>query len=183
MDLRVARRYAKALYRVAVENSMVAAVEDDLNGVNALLENDEKFRDLLLAPTYGRDLKEKVLEKAFADRITGVTMQLLRILLVKRREEDFPTIREEFIRIRRFEGQVLYAEISSSEPLSPEHKTSLLEKLAKITGKAVEPNFVVNPNLIGGVKVSYDNYVLDGSIRGGLNRLRDALRYDLLKQN
>jgi F-type H+-transporting ATPase subunit delta len=110
-------------------------------------------------------------------------MQLLRILLVKRREEEFPAIREEFIRIRRFEGRVLYAEISSSEPLSPEHKTSLLEKLAKIAGKAVEPDFVVNPNLIGGVKVSYDNYVLDGSIRGGLNRLRDALRYDLLKQN
>ena len=74
MDLRVARRYAKALYRVAVENNMVAAVEDDLNGVNALLQNDEKFRDLLLAPTYGRDTKEKVLDKAFSDRITGVTM-------------------------------------------------------------------------------------------------------------
>lgn len=182
MDQRLARRYAQALYRVASQSNMVAAVESDLNGVNDLIEADENFRHLLGSPTFARETKEKVIEKAFADRITGVTMQLLRILLAKRRETEFQRVRDEYIRIRREQGKVLYAVITSSEPLSADQRDRILEKLTKETGKTVEPEFEINPHVIGGVKVSYDNYVLDGTIRGGLVRLKEALRRDLLKQ-
>lgn len=182
MDLRVARRYARALYRVAAQSNMVEAVENDLNGVYNVLATDENFRILLVSPNIARESKENVLERVFSDRITGVTMQLLRLLLQKRREAEFEGVREEFIRIRREEGAVLYALVTSAEPLADDQRGRLLEKLEKQTGKRVEAEFEVSPNLIGGVRVSYDNFVLEGSIRGGLNRLRDNLRRDLLKQ-
>lgn len=182
MDHRVARRYAKALYRVASQSNMVANVEGDLNGVVSLLQSDAKFRALLFSPQFARDAKERVLEKAFADSVTGVTMEALRLLLRKRRETELLAMREEFINIRRNEGQVLYATVHTAEPISDEHKSQLIAKLEKETGKKVEAEFEVSPNLIGGIRVGYDNFVLDGSIRGGLNRLRDSLRRDLLKQ-
>lgn len=182
MDLRVARRYAGALYRVASQTNLVAAVESDLDGVQNLLERDENFRSLLLSPVIARETKERVLEKAFGDRVTGVTMQMLRLLLQKRREAEFEAVRQEFVRIRREEGRVLHAVIASAEPLTDDQKSRLVAKLADQTGKSVEPDFEIQPSLLGGVRVTYDNFVLEGSIRGGLTRLRDALRRDLLKQ-
>jgi F-type H+-transporting ATPase subunit delta len=41
---------------------------------------------------------------------------------------------------------------------------------------------VTDASLIGGVKVAYENFVLDGTARGALNKMREKLRYDLLKQ-
>lgn len=182
MDARVARRYARALYRVASQSNMVAAVEADLNGVAHQFETDEKFRGLLMTPTIAREKKEQVLEKAFADRVTGVTMETLRLLLSKRRETMFVAVRDEFVRLRREAGMVLYATVTTAEPLTDDLRDTLVKKLETETGKRVEAEFDVAPGLIGGIRVGYDNYVLDGSIRGGLNRLKDALRRDLLKQ-
>lgn len=182
MDKRVARRYAEALFSVASKSGVIQAVEDDLNGVVALMETDEKFRMLVHSPTYDRDFKLEVLEKAFSDRVTALTMQALRILVQKRREGELAALRDEFVRIRREQGKVMYTYVTSSEPMTADQQKRLVEKLAQQTGKQIEATFDVDKALIGGVRVSYENYVLDGSVRGGLNRLRESLRRDLLKQ-
>lgn len=182
MDLRIARRYAEALFRVASQSNMVPAIENDLEGVVGLIHSDENFRHLLMSPTIAREAKERVIDKAFADRITGVTMQMLRLLLEKRREVGLELVREEFVRIRRERGRVLYVSVQSAEPLSEAQRSKLIQKLEFQTGKKVEAEFGVSAHLIGGVRVSYENYVLDGTIHGGLTRLKDALRRDLLKQ-
>lgn len=161
---------------------MIPSIENDLEGVVNLIHTDENFRHLLMSPTIAREVKERVIDKAFADRVTGVTMQMLRLLLEKRRETGLELVREEFVRIRREQGKVLYVSVQSAEPLTDEQRSRLVQKLESQTGKKVEPDFGVSPHLIGGVRVSYDNYVLDGTIYGGLTRLKDALRRDLLKQ-
>jgi F-type H+-transporting ATPase subunit delta len=109
-------------------------------------------------------------------------MQALRLLLEKRRETDFNAIREEFVRLRREHGNVLYALVTSAKPLDPAMTDRLIAKLREKTGKTVEADFRVDPTLLGGIRVAYGNYVLDGSVRGSLNRVRDILKYDLLKQ-
>lgn len=182
MDLRIARRYAEALFRVAKQSNMVPAIENDLEGVVGLIHSDENFRHLLMSPTIAREVKERVIDKAFSDRITAVTMQMLRLLLEKRRETGLELVRDEFVRIRREQGRVLYISVQSAEPLTDDQRNRLIQKLESQTGKSVEAEYSVSPHLIGGVRVSYDNYVLDGTIYGGLTRLKDALRRDLLKQ-
>lgn len=182
MDTRVARRYAEALYSVAKESNVIQSVEDDLNGVVSLMETDGKFRMLIHSPTFDRDFKLQVLEKAFADRVTALTMQVLRILVQKRREGEVVALRDEYVRIRREHGNTFFAHIVSAEALTDDQKKRLIDRLAKQSGKSVEATFEVDKALIGGVRVSYENYVIDGSVRGGLNRLRESLKRDLLKQ-
>ncbi|MBX3117548.1 MAG: ATP synthase F1 subunit delta [Fimbriimonadaceae bacterium] len=182
MDVRVARRYAEALYSVAKQDNTIQAVEDDLNGVVGMMENDQRFRSLVLSPTFDRGQKLQVLEKAFSDRVTALTMQALRILVQKRREAELAALRDEFVRIRREQGKVMYTNVTSAEALTADQQKRLIDQLASQTGKTVEATFDVDKALIGGIRVSYDNYVLDGSVRGGLNRLRESLKRDLLKQ-
>jgi F-type H+-transporting ATPase subunit delta len=182
-DRKVAERYAKALYAEAVKSDVVQVVETDLASISALMTDGKEFHDFLMTPHVARDEKIRIADRLFSDRVTALTMHFLRLLLEKRREAEFETIREEFVSLRRSNSNVIYAEIISAKPLERKHRDQLEKKLAEKSGKVVEAVYDVDAGLIGGVKVVYGNHVLDGTVRGTLRRLKDTLRYDLLKQS
>lgn len=181
-DARVARRYAQALYDVAARAGAVERVEDDFNGVAGLIESDAKFRDFLFSPKIGRDQRMRIMEVLFAASFSPVSMSALRLLLAKRREDTIVEVRDRFVEIRREQGNVLYASITSATELGESDRKRIVEKLEKSSGKRVEAGFKIDPQLIAGVRVAYGNHVLDGSVRGSLRRLKDQFRYELLKQ-
>lgn len=181
-DGRVGRRYARALFGAAQKLDVVPSVEDDLNLIVGISERDASFRHFLLSPHASREQKHTLIDKVFSDRVTALTMQVLRVMLEKRRETELKSVRDEFVKLRLTFANVVKATIASAEELSPEQKNALVAKLTSTLNKTIEPEFRVDPHLIGGVKVTYDNNVLDGSVRGTLARLREVLRRDLLKQ-
>ena len=181
-DKKVAKRYATALYNEAVRNDVVTSVEADLDAITGLIHGETEFQDFLFSPHVGREDKTRIAELLFSDRVTALTMQFIRLLLEKRREAEFDAIREEFTALRRINGNVIFAEVTSATPLDAKDRSTLEATLATRSGKRVEAVYDVDPSLIGGVKVAYGNYVLDGTIKGTLRRLKDTLRHDLLKQ-
>jgi F-type H+-transporting ATPase subunit delta len=183
MDTKVARRYANALFTTAQKNDVVKSVEDDLSAIAKLIENDQRFKDFLLSPEVGRDEKIKIAETLFSDRVTALTMQALRLMLVKRREAEISNVRNEFVALRREHGSVAYVVVNSAEAMEEDQRNSLIAKLGGSLGKSVEAEFHIDPRLIGGVKVQIGDYVLDGTVRGSLRRLEEKLRRDVLMQN
>jgi F-type H+-transporting ATPase subunit delta len=181
-DGRIGKRYAQALFSTAQRYNVVDAVESDLSTIISLMEKDEKFKHFLFAPYTSRDEKLQVIERVFSDRITALTMQVLRVMLEKRRESEIESVRDEFVVLRRAATETIYVTVASAEALDDKQKKALVAKIEKTTGKRVEADFSVDPLLIGGIKVAYDNFVLDGSLKGGLARLRDNLKHDVLKQ-
>jgi F-type H+-transporting ATPase subunit delta len=181
-DHKVAKRYANALYAEAINNDVVNAVESDLAAISGLIADGTEFHDFLMTPHVAREEKIKIADRLFSDRVTALTMHFLRLLLEKRRETEFDTIREEYVTLRREHSNVLYAEVFSAMPLEQKYRTALEKKLAEKTGKVVETVYDVDASLIGGLKVVYGNHVLDNSVKGSLRRLRDALSRDALKQ-
>jgi len=180
-DTSVAKRYAQALFSTAQRHDVIPSVEDDLAAIANLLKNDPAFRDFLFSPKVSRDDKTKIIEKLFSDRVTILTMYLLRLLLTKRRETEIEGIREEYEALRRGHAKAVLVTFSSAEELPDDQRKKLVEKTKKLTGRTVEPSFVVEPALMGGVKIEYEDFMLDGTIRGNLEKLRERLRYDLFK--
>jgi F-type H+-transporting ATPase subunit delta len=181
-DHRVCRRYAQALFSTALKYDTIRSVEDDLNAIVGLLQTDEGFRDFVIAPYTGREEKIATIDRIFSDRITALTLQVLRVMLEKRREEEIEGVRDEYVKLRRDHEGVIYATATSAEALDELQKKALVSKLETILGKKIEADFKIDPQIIGGIRVAYGNYILDGSIRGALSNLRDRLRHDLLKQ-
>lgn len=181
-ETKVAKRYAKALFQAARAGGVITSVESDLNAVANQVENDERFREFLISPYVGREEKVKILERIFSDRVTALTMSALRLMLQKRRETELEAVREEFVRLRREHEKKVYVLVSSAERLTDDQMRRIEQRLEKVSGQDIEPEFRIDPSLIGGVRVTYGDYVLDGTIRGALRRLRDRLRIDVLKQ-
>jgi F-type H+-transporting ATPase subunit delta len=181
-DKKVAKRYATALYKEAVRNDVISSVEADLDAITALISSATQFKDFLMSPHVGREEKIRIADKLFSDRVTALTMQFIRLLLEKRREAEFDAIREEFTTLRRANSNVIFAEVTSAMALDQAHREALEMTLAEKSGKRVEAVYDVDPSLIGGLRVAYGEYVLDGTVKGSLRRLSDTLKHDLLKE-
>ena len=181
-DARVGKRYAQALFGTAQRYDVVQAVEDDLSSIIGLMEKDRAFRHFLIAPYTSRDEKVKTIERIFSDRITALTMQVLRVMLEKRREGEIKAVYNEFVNLRREANKTLFVTVTSAEALEESQRKALLAKIEASSGQKVEAEFHVEPALVGGVKIAFENYVLDGTIKGALAHLRDRLKHDILKQ-
>ena len=182
-DARVARRYAKALFNAAKTADIVQSVDDDLSLISTVSRNSPAFKRLLRNPSASKEFKLEVFTKAFSDRVTAMTMQFLRLLLQKGREDGIDLVRLAYQELRRIDQGTIQVMVTTTIDLNEADRRKLIDKLTRASGKTIEAEFAVDPILIGGIKVAYNNYVLDGSVRGGLDRLEHKLIYDVLKQN
>lgn len=179
---RVGLRYATALFEAAKNANSVSAVEADLIAIDQQLQENSDFRSFLLSPNRSRDEKISLIDKVFGDRATSLTTKLLKLMVEKRREEAIFEVTAEFIEIRRADEGVINVTVTSAVELTKAEQTDLLTKLSGKLGKKTEAEFNVDASLIGGVRVAYDDFVIDGSVRGSFARLRETLRKDTLKQ-
>jgi F-type H+-transporting ATPase subunit delta len=181
-EMRVAKRYARALFNTAKKEGVVASISDDLNAITTAIRNSDGFRTFLYNPQTESSDKIALFGKVFGDKITATTMAFMRLLVAKGRDGEIFGVKVAYDELRRQDESVVRAIIESSTPLDDNQKTAIINKIEAETGNKLEPEFTVNPDLIMGVKVTYGDYVLDGSIRGQLNRMKEKLVYDLLKQ-
>ena len=181
-DSRVAKRYASALFNTALQEDILQSVEDDLTGICNVLAHSDELRRFMSNPNATRDEKLRLLVRTFSDRVTALTMHALRLLLKRRREHCIQQVRLEYVNLRREYEKVSYMQVASATELDTAQRQAIVSKIESVTGRRVETEFVVDPSLIGGVRATFDNYVLDGSAKGYLERMKDKILYDLLKQ-
>lgn len=181
-DSRAAKRYARALFQIAQKQEIVAAVEADFRSLKQLIDDDASFRNFVASPDASRDQKLQILDRLFSDRVTMLTLQALRLMFEKRREAEIPAVYAEFLDLRRRYANIAFTTVISAHVIDEDQKNALVAKLEKSLNQTVEARFEVDPKVIGGIKVMHDNEVLDGTLSGGLQRLRENLMYDLLKQ-
>ncbi len=81
MDLRVARRYALALFSAAKESGSVEETAQDLDAIATLLSANDQAKGFLESPAVDRSAKLQFVDKVFSDRARPLTMRLLRLLI------------------------------------------------------------------------------------------------------
>ncbi len=179
VDLRVARRYANALFQVALRAHALQRTEEDLNRLQNLLEESPQFRAFLFDPRIPRERKRERLTELLGNTLQPNTLRLLELMIEKRREKLLSAICQEFRRLYEAHQGILRTTIISAVPLTQDEQDALVRKLEQGTGKQVIATFEVDPSLLGGVKVQMGDYEIDGTLRGALERLREQVRLEI----
>ncbi|MFN4032016.1 MAG: ATP synthase F1 subunit delta [Fimbriimonadales bacterium] len=179
VDIRVARRYARALFEVALKQNLLRPTADDLAGLRTLLEQSAELRAFFYSPLIPRDRKVAHLREALQAQLQPHTLRLLELLIEKRREKFLEAVCEEFRKLQEAHQGVVRATIESATPLTAAEQNDIVQKLQHSTGKTIIPTFEVNPDLIGGVRVQMGDYQIDGTLRGALDRLRDHITLEI----
>ena len=171
----VADAYAQGLLQAGRDEGIV----EDLLGVAAkvleILHEEPRFEVLLGAPHIRSAAKEKVLVSVLKDRLPALLFRLL-LLMVRRHRGMY--IRDVLVRFRDLAteevGRVPTL-IQSAVPLPPALKQKIERNLETLTNRDLGIQWQVDPELLGGIRVSFEDFIMDGTIRRGLAQLRASV--------
>jgi F-type H+-transporting ATPase subunit delta len=173
MSYRIASRYAKSLIDLAAEQGKLDRVGEDMN----LFVEVSKVREvalLLRSPVVTTDRKQKIFKALFTGKIDALTFAFLDIILKKGRESLLGEIASEYVHQYREIKGISIVELTSAETLSPETLEAIKRKLveSKLTHAQIEFNTIIDPSLIGGFVIAFEDKLYDASVRHQLELLR-----------
>jgi F-type H+-transporting ATPase subunit delta len=170
----VARPYAEAVFRAALEKGALAAVAESLALV-AAIARDEQMHSILLNPKVNAQQKKEIFETVAGGRLDDITKKLLALLVDNHREVLIGSIAAQFEALKHEHEKVLSARITSAQPLSDQQRGDIVSALEKRYGKKIEAELDVDPQLLGGARVQVGDQVIHASVRDALAQMAAAL--------
>lgn len=168
-----ARRFAEAAFDVARSNGTLDDWEEQLAAVTAILAEPSLNR-AFTSPVVPRERKEEMILGAFPEMEARVRNFL--VLLVRQDRLDLlPDILTTFRALLNEHRGIQVVEVTTAEPLDTAERDLVAARLAQHLGHQVVIETRVDPDIIGGLVARVGDQVLDGSVRGRLERLRAAL--------
>lgn len=175
-----ARVYAKALFDIGVDGAALESVADELHAVrDAIAGLDPQVRTFFEMPQLRRDDKWHVVKLAFEGKVGRPVLGLLNVLVDKRREPLLDAIVAEFDDLVDERAGRVQASVVSARRLDTELVDALRAALEQRTHQQVVLHQRVDPNMIGGIRVSLGDMVVDGTLRRALSDMRQALATSL----
>lgn len=175
-----ARRYAEAAFEIAQRDKNTETWLAQLDRLAASL-NDEEVVRRLEDPETPVDKRQHVFQALFKDgQMLPQVNNLIGLLLRRRRLEKISGVAREFRRLYNRREGIYEATATSAAKLDDQEVDALRARLEQMTGGKVELTFNVDPQLLGGVQVRLGDLLIDGSVRGRLERLRTKLESGVL---
>ncbi|MBV7410413.1 F0F1 ATP synthase subunit delta [Maritimibacter sp. DP1N21-5] len=173
----IAQRYASAVFELAKEEKKLAAVESDLDALEAALADSADFKSLISSPVYTRDEQASALSAlATKMKLSSQMAGVLGVMSQKRRLFILPALLTALrARIAEDKGEVV-ADVTSAKALTKAQSDKLAKALKESVGKDVKINATVDESLIGGLIVKVGSKMIDSSIRSRLNALQNSMK-------
>ena len=169
------KEYAIALFNLAVENDAVEEYENGLQSINKFFEDNPDYIKVLESPAIPLSERISFIEDAFGKSYTEYLVSFIKVLCENGHITEICSCISEFQNLLRVYENRTVATVYYVEPLTDQQKTALLDKLQKISGKIIEPEFIKDESLIGGIKVQIDDKIFDGSIKNRLNKAKGVI--------
>jgi len=168
-----ARRYAEAIFEIALRDDTVEQWLEQFGRMSDVLGDADIVRRLE-DPQVPLVDRTAALDGALGDLLPPMA-NLLGLLLRRRRLGSLPAIARQFRRLHNRREGIVEATATSAAALGSAEVAAMRERLEQITGGTVELDLRVDPELLGGVQVRLGDLLIDGSVRGRLERLRSRL--------
>jgi len=169
-----AKRYAKALFEIGVENKKLKVFEKELSSFNDLVLSGSL--EFLSNPVFSTEEKKMVVEKvAKKEKTSNEFIRFLDIVVEEKRTGAIPEIYDYFKKcVNEHEGKE-NASVYSAVKMSVSQVDSLKKVLSKVRGKNIVIENIVDESLVGGLKVKIGSFIYDGSVKGFINKFRENI--------
>ena len=172
----VARPYAQAAFMFASEHHTLKDWSEML-GLLAGVADDAEMHELVESPHVSADQLAGLFIKVGGERLNEKCANFVRVLAANGRLSLLPEIAALFEIQRRDAEGTIQAEMVSAFAATEAQQAEVVESLRKRLGREVELSCSIEPDLIGGAVIRAGDLVIDGSVRGKLERLGSALTH------
>lgn len=184
MDQLVSKRYAKAIFELAVEDQKTDRLLQEAAAVRKAVEENPQWIQFLENPGVLMEEKLRTTEQILKERVSNEMTAFFCVIVKNKRSEQLPEILSELMtQIEEYQGTGRIQVISAAE-LKGFQKKKIREIMIKTTGyRKLEIQYAIDPSLIGGMKIRLKDRVIDSSIKSRLERMQSQLMKISLEQN
>jgi len=174
-SIEVADRYAQAVYELGKEEGILDDLQSDLEKVNQVIDSNEDFFPFLIHPLVPDKDKQNLLEEIFGEFLCREAMNFLKLLVQKDREDYLPLIFKRVKKIRMDQDEIVEVEVAYPPGFDRDEVINRVEKnLEEILDREIWITEVTEDDeLIGGVRLKIGERVIDGSVQGRLEDMRE----------
>lgn len=170
-------RYAHAFLDVATSAHLdTAAIEKQLADFEATWDGSPELQTFFQNPAVTALQKVSILDKLNAK--LGMQKELRNLIAVLINHDRIGSLHEVAAAYRaalQEQMGIRQAEIVTARELSSDERSQLLEGVGKLAGAKIQADFKLDKSILGGAVVRIGSTVYDGSVRGRLDRLKEAL--------
>jgi F-type H+-transporting ATPase subunit delta len=170
----IARRYAEALYAIAVEDGQADALQGELQELVSAISEVSDFVRLFEHPLASKTEKLELLERSFPG-MSAALRNAVRVLIHNGREAYLAMILDEFLAVRAEQEGLVPVRVVAAQPLAAEEKDQLKARLERALGRRVVLEEGVDPRLLAGLRIETAGKVVDGTLRAKLGELQQIL--------
>lgn len=170
----LARPYARAAFEAALEAGKLQEWSDMLSKVAAVVSND-RVAAALSRPSLTDQQQAGIVLDLLDGELNREVGNFIRTLAENKRLALIPEIHELFERHKANQEKTVEVEVLSAYPLAGESQQKLTQSLKGYLQREVSIRSEVDKSLIGGVVIRAGDLVIDGSVRGKLNKLAEAM--------
>ncbi|MCL2054332.1 MAG: ATP synthase F1 subunit delta [Oscillospiraceae bacterium] len=176
MTSNIEKIYSEALFSLASEQGRADAVNAELALLSKIFESHPDMVKVLNAPTIDGEEKADFIEKVFKGRTSEITYNFIRLITDKKRASYLSAISESFKDRVNDMKNIVEIKVTSASPLNEGARSRLKTALEASYNKSVILEEAVDPEILGGIVVSYGNTLLDGSVKTKLQTMRNQLK-------
>ena len=167
--------YGNALHDLAVESAREEQILKDLTLIADVLSAEPAYVRLLDSYVLSKAERQSLLEQSFGGKVDAMTLNLLKIMVDRNALKGFSQCRKAYVSAYREQHRIAVARISSAVELRSDQKEKIVSSLSRKTGKTIEPEYVVNPELRGGMRIEVDGVCYDNTVSAKLGNLARVL--------
>ena len=173
----IPRRYAKALYKYAVENGDSQEIYELLKSLSFRYAAIDELKRAVLNPEISDEAKGAFMLKLVGGEPGGSLDKFLLLCLRNNRSDYLQKISLAYVDLYREAHEIAHVVITTAA-LMPEAEVNAIIDIVKrrLGAKTLEIEQVIDPELIGGFTVNINGLVLDASVKRELNELRLQLQ-------
>ena len=169
----IPRRYAKALYKLALENGDSKEIYEQLKLLSRRFTALDEVKRVLLNPYIPEEDKGRVMLQVVGAEPGSSLDKFIMLVIRNNRAEFLRKIALSYVNLYREEHDIAKVEITTATELPEEKINDIVAIVKKQMGDTkLEIEKVIDADLIGGFTVKVGDILLDASVKNELNKLR-----------
>jgi F-type H+-transporting ATPase subunit delta len=182
MKVRLARRYAQAFFRLAVDQKILWEAEQELTLVEQALATTE-VRMFFANPGVTTAAKKETTVHVFGSYVSEFVLNFLCHLIDKRRTDMLPEIIKAYRVLVKKTSNIVEVEIVTAIPLADEDREQLTAQLAAVTGNEIELNPRVDHRILGGLIIQIGDKRIDNSVVTKLANMKKHILQQIVNRS
>ena len=171
---RVCEEYAAALFALAAEEGVKREVAEALGTIRTLIDENPDYTELLAAPNIPFDERSALIDAALGS-LQEYAVNFVKLMTKNGHVRELADCIGVYLKLWEHADGIITAEVVSAAPLTEAQQDALRAGLEAKLSRRVTLSLSVDPSLLGGMIISVDGSVMDGSLRTKLAQMKEAI--------